>query len=68
MKVIQTTKLKVGDIFANEIKQKGREAFLVTDIDSRSGKLTVISRNDPLKREKNINPVGSVYFLRNINS
>lgn len=67
MKLIQMNELKVGDIYTKEMKLKGREAFLVTAINEKSGKLTVVSRNDVLGREKNVTPVGVIYYLRNNN-
>lgn len=64
MKIINMSELQEGDIFAYEIKVRGREAFLVTKSDSFE--VTAISKKDEKRKEIKKRIQGSVYLLRNI--
>lgn len=59
-KSIQMSKLKVGDIFAHEIKILNREAFKVLEIKEKT--MLVKSRNTDKEINKQIK--GKVFFLR----
>lgn len=48
MEIISMHDLKAGDIYTNQIKLHGREAFIVTAKDNEW--IWVISRNDPSKK------------------
>ena len=62
MEIIPMSDLKVGDIFAYEIKVKGREAFHV--VEKTDEKIKCYSRNDHMKKIKSKSIEGYVYFLR----
>lgn len=61
------TKLKVGDIFTEEVKLKSRKCFLVEMIESSH--IICTDRDDKRKPKIEIKkPIkGSVAFLRNVN-
>lgn len=61
------TKLKVGDIFTEEVRLKGRKSFLVEMIESSH--IICTDRDDKRKPKIEIKkPMrGSVAFLRNVN-
>jgi len=57
---IEMSKLEVNDIFAEEIKLKGRVAYRVKEI--REKTMTVVNRTTGKDVNKSIK--GDVYFLR----
>lgn len=64
MKLINATELKIGDIFANEIKISHRESFEVIELSNEFAICN--SRNDFSSQKKRIKKrlVGKVYHLR----
>lgn len=64
MKLISKDELRVGDIFAREIKLHGRQAFHITKIEN--DKIFGYCRNDIKKQEKRFFIDGPVYLLHNL--
>jgi len=61
MKTIQMSDLKIGDIFCNEIKLHGREAFLVTEIHEKSIHCQSRNSGNIIKKQK----AGQIILLKN---
>lgn len=67
MKIIKTSELKVGDIFAKEIKLRGRTAFEVIEVPEERNFIIVKERLFKANEQKlSIENLKSVYYLRNI--
>ncbi len=64
MKLVNIKELKVGDVFAKEIKVKGRESFRVTDVPANKNYIMVLQRGglNPVKMATNDGLI--VYYLR----
>jgi hypothetical protein len=67
MKIIKTSELKVGDIFAKEMKLHGRTAFEVTEVPEGRNFIIVKERIPRSNNQKlSIENLKSVYYLKNI--
>jgi hypothetical protein len=65
MKNIPIQDLVIGDVFAKEIKLKGREAFEVTFIDVANNKLEAKKRGALNPQKMQMKNGQTVYWLRN---
>ena len=67
MKVITEKKLVLGDVFATEIKMKGREAMEVVEIPEGKEYIIVKTRGQVKTKRFSVSDSKFVYLLRNIN-
>jgi len=65
MKSIPIQDLVIGDVFAKEIKPRGREAFEVTEIDIEKNKLEAKKRGALHPQKMQMKNGQIVYWLRN---
>ncbi len=62
METVEMTELKKGDIFCHELKLRGREAFLVTEINEKAIVCQSRTSGDIVKKKRE----GRVTLLRHI--
>ena len=67
MKIVNIQELIVGDVFAKEIKLRGRQAYEVTEVPENKEHLTALPRGQKDTVRINFKTYPKVYFLRNIN-
>ena len=67
-KIVNIQELIVGDVFAKEIKLRGRQAYEVTEVSQYGEHLTALPRGKKDTVRISFKTYPQVYFLRNINN
>lgn len=66
MKVIPARELKPGDVYANEIKLHGRQAFFVNETPIGKNYIVVTPRGEKESKKAQIKEGQKVYLLRHV--